>query len=141
MLIWQVLHVWNALQSWSVHDPVWWLHWLVSHIQVNILGIKITRLKHQMFEFSWILICFPWIYLWIMIIFVCKLWYPFDFRFHPDCLKMTVDEAKTIEHLFCRSCSSEEQRILQNPRANSRNSTMKVNFCPTITYHDKKNKK
>ncbi|CAI9294734.1 unnamed protein product [Lactuca saligna] len=46
--------------------------------------------------------------------------------FHPACLHMTVDEAKRIEHLFCQSCSSKEQRILQNPRANSRNSTMKV---------------
>ncbi|KAH9656928.1 Chromatin remodeling protein SHL [Citrus sinensis] len=46
--------------------------------------------------------------------------------FHPNCINMTAEEAKRLDHFFCESCSTEGQKKLQNSQANGRHSDAKV---------------
>lgn len=39
---------------------------------------------------------------------------------------MAPDEAKTLEHFYCESCSTEEQKLLQTSNVTSRHTDMKV---------------
>lgn len=39
---------------------------------------------------------------------------------------MTAEEARRLDHFFCESCSSEDQKKLQNSHSNSRHSDTKV---------------
>ena len=50
----------------------------------------------------------------------------FWFRFHPACIEMTPEEAKRLEHFFCQSCSSDDQKKLLNSHNASRHSDAKV---------------
>ncbi|XP_010268624.1 PREDICTED: chromatin remodeling protein EBS-like isoform X1 [Nelumbo nucifera] len=46
--------------------------------------------------------------------------------FHPHCIDLTAEEAKTLEHFFCQSCSFQDQKKLFNSHNVSRNSETKV---------------
>ncbi|XP_076923239.1 chromatin remodeling protein SHL-like [Bidens hawaiensis] len=46
--------------------------------------------------------------------------------FHPACIGLTPEEAKQTEHFYCGSCSTEEQKLLQNSHATSRQTDTKV---------------
>ncbi|GMH16267.1 hypothetical protein Nepgr_018108 [Nepenthes gracilis] len=46
--------------------------------------------------------------------------------FHPACIDMTVEAAKQLDHFFCHSCSSEDQKKLQNSHDTSGHSDTKV---------------
>ncbi|XP_052205127.1 chromatin remodeling protein EBS-like [Diospyros lotus] len=51
----------------------------------------------------------------------CSDWY------HPTCIKMTTEEAYSLDHFFCQDCSSKDKKKLQqNPHATSRHSDTKV---------------
>ncbi|KAF8405298.1 hypothetical protein HHK36_010200 [Tetracentron sinense] len=46
--------------------------------------------------------------------------------FHPPCVEMTAEEAKKLDKFFCLSCSSHDQKKLQNSHAASRPSETKM---------------
>nr|GEU47694.1 RNA-directed DNA polymerase, eukaryota, reverse transcriptase zinc-binding domain protein [Tanacetum cinerariifolium] len=46
--------------------------------------------------------------------------------FHPACIGMEPEEAKKIEHFYCESCSTEEQKLLQTSNVASRHADTKV---------------
>ncbi|PWA99266.1 PHD finger family protein / bromo-adjacent homology (BAH) domain-containing protein [Artemisia annua] len=46
--------------------------------------------------------------------------------FHPACIGMVPDEAKKLEHFYCESCSTEEQKLLQTSNVTSRHTDTKV---------------
>ncbi|KAI7748304.1 hypothetical protein M8C21_012111, partial [Ambrosia artemisiifolia] len=46
--------------------------------------------------------------------------------FHPSCIDMTAEEAKAMEHFFCPSCLSDDQKLLQSSHVLYRHSSMKV---------------
>ncbi|KAM7475048.1 hypothetical protein LguiB_022291 [Lonicera macranthoides] len=54
-------------------------------------------------------------------------------KFHPTCIEMTPEEAKRLDHFFCQSCSSEEQRnFLEHNKTKPSNRQM-VKACNS--YH------
>ncbi|XP_039046325.1 chromatin remodeling protein SHL-like isoform X2 [Hibiscus syriacus] len=46
--------------------------------------------------------------------------------FHPACIEMTAEEAKTLDHFFCETCLPQGQKKLQNSHTTSRHSGTKV---------------
>ncbi|KAK1423901.1 hypothetical protein QVD17_19211 [Tagetes erecta] len=46
--------------------------------------------------------------------------------FHPACIDITAEEAKVMEHFFCQSCMSDEQKLLQSSHVIPRHSSMKA---------------
>ncbi|KAI5673162.1 hypothetical protein M9H77_13526 [Catharanthus roseus] len=47
-------------------------------------------------------------------------------RFHPNCIEMTAEEAKRLDHFYCENCSSEDGKKLHNSHAASRDADAKV---------------
>ncbi|XP_047324552.1 chromatin remodeling protein EBS-like [Impatiens glandulifera] len=46
--------------------------------------------------------------------------------FHPNCVDMTPEESKRVEHFYCHTCSTEDAKNLQNSQSDSRHSDTKV---------------
>lgn len=46
--------------------------------------------------------------------------------FHPTCIELTPEGAKTLEHFFCQNCAAENHKKLRIPDAASRHTDSKV---------------
>ncbi|XP_020552090.1 chromatin remodeling protein SHL isoform X1 [Sesamum indicum] len=46
--------------------------------------------------------------------------------FHPNCIDMTAEEAKRLDHFYCHNCSSEDQKKLHNSHVSTRHADAKV---------------
>ncbi|KAK6121459.1 hypothetical protein DH2020_044805 [Rehmannia glutinosa] len=48
--------------------------------------------------------------------------------FHPTCIDMTPEEAKRVDHFYCHTCSSEDQKRLENSHVSTRIADAKSSF-------------